>query len=220
MTKEMKTMIRFEFRIKINDVRTDAQRRVEQSKTREREKAERVYQKENTVLKEMSDNESIRIKRAMITRKESLKRSAKKVKTIVKKKTTELVNQDQMMCLRKKIRLEIMKEMIKIMTACKTVLKSRNKNQQRENAQLKQRIKHLKLKIVELQIKRSSSQSQTRQIQFTKVSTSISTSKKQQAFLILIRFKTMRQSKISQIYQKRSFAQATQKSLKDISRKR
>ena len=128
MTKEMKTMIRSEFCIKINDVRTDAQRRVEQLKTREREKAEKVYQKENTVLKEMSDNESIRIKRAMITRKESLKRSAKKVKTIVKKKTTELVNQDQMMCLRKKIRLEIMKEMIKIMTAYETVLKSRNEN--------------------------------------------------------------------------------------------
>ena len=112
----------------MNDVKADAQKRVEQSKTREREKAEKVYQKENTVLKEMNDNESIRIKRAMITRKESLKRSAKKVKTIVKKKTTELVNQDQMMCLRKKIRLEIMKEMIKIMTAYETVLKSRNEN--------------------------------------------------------------------------------------------
>ena len=212
----MKTMMRSEFRIEVNDVKADAQKRVEQSKTREREKAERVYQKENTVLKEMSDNESIRIKRAMITRKESLKRSAKKVKTIVKKKTTELVNQDQMMCLRKKIRLEIMKEMIKIMTACETALKSRNENQQRENAQLKQRIEHLKLKIVDLQVKRSSSQSQTRQIQSIKVSISISTSKRQQALSILIRSETMRQSKIFQIYQKRSFAQATQKSLKDI----
>ena len=200
----------------MNNVRTDAQKRVEQSKTREREKAERVYQKENTVLKEMSDNESIRIKRAMITRKESLKRSAKKVKTIVKKKTTELVNQDQMMCLRKKIRLEIMKEMIKIMTACETALKSRNENQQRENAQLKQRIEHLKLKIVDLQVKRSSSQSQTRQIQSIKASISIPTLKKQQASSILTRSEIMRQSKISQIYQKRSFAQATQKSLKDI----
>ena len=208
MTKEMKTMMRSEFRIEVNDVKADAQKRVEQSKTREREKAERVYQKENTVLKEMSDNESIRIKRAMITRKESLKRSAKKVKTIVKKKTTELVNQDQMMCLREKIRLEIMKEMIKIMTACETALKSRDENQQRENAQLKQRIEHLKLKIVDLQIKKSSSQSQTRQIQFTKVLTSIFTSKRQQAFSILTRSETMRQSKIFQIYQKRSFAQA------------
>ena len=69
MTKEIKTMMRSEFRIEVNDVKADAQKRVEQSKTREREKAERVYQKENTVLKKMSDNESIRIKRAMITRK-------------------------------------------------------------------------------------------------------------------------------------------------------
>ena len=212
----MKTMMRSEFRIEVNDVKADAQKRVEQSKTREREKAERVYQKENTVLKEMSDNESIRIKRAMITRKESLKRSAKKVKTIVKKKTTELMNQDQMMCLREKIRFEIMKEMIKIITACETALKSRNENQQRENAQLKQRIEHLKLKIVDLQIKRSSSQLQTRQIQFTKASILTLTSKKQQALSILTRSETMKQSKISQIYQKRSFAQATQKSLKDI----
>ena len=164
----------------------------------------------------MSDNKSIRTKRAIITRKRSLKRSAKKVKTIVKKKTTELMNQDQMMCLREKIRFEIMKEMIKIITACETALKSRNENQQRENAQLKQRIEHLKLKIVDLQVKRSSSQSQTRQIQSIKASISIPTLKKQQASSILTRSEIMRQSKISQIYQKRSFAQATQKSLKDI----
>ena len=222
MTKEMKMMMRSEFRIAMNEMRTNASKRVEQSETREKETVKKRYQKENTLLKKMSDNESIRIKRSMITRKRSLNKSAMKMKAMMKKKTTELMNQDQMMQLREKIRLEITKKVIQIRATCENVFKKREKDQQRDNALLKQEIKSLKLEIRELQARIQSS-SQTRQTQFVKVLNSIFTSmmsRRRALFAILISSKTVKHSETTQVYQKKSFVQVTQQSSKDISKER
>ena len=109
--------------------------------------------------------------------------------------------------------------MIQIRAACENAFKKREKDQQRDNALLKQEIKGLKLEIRELQA-RIQSPPQARQTQPAKALDPAPTSmvsRRRASSAAPISPKAVGHPEATQAYQKKSFAQVAQQSSKDTS---